>query len=100
LLAGTVLLVGLAIPISALAASIVLPAWLPGLSDSILGAQPGLWYLSRLSGIVAFTLLWLSMLWGLLVTNRLARQWPGVVPAMDCTSTPACSGSGSPSSTG
>lgn len=60
------------------AATVVLPAWLPGLSDSLLGPEPkAFWYLSRASAFVAFGLLWLSMALGLLLTNRLARVWPG-----------------------
>jgi predicted ferric reductase len=80
----TVLLAGLGITIGVLAATIALPTWLPGLSESLLGTQPKVyWYLSRASGLVAFTLIWLSMVWGLLVTGRLARQWPGAAIATD-----------------
>lgn len=35
------------------------------------------WYLSRTSGVVAFVLLWLSTVYGLLLTNRMAKVWPG-----------------------
>ena len=80
----TILLAGLGIALGVLAAAVVLPAWLPGLSQSLLGAQPKVyWYLSRASGLVAFVLIWLSMVWGLLVSNRMARQWPGVAAAVD-----------------
>jgi predicted ferric reductase len=41
------------------------------------------WYLSRTSGIVAFVLLWLSTVYGLLLTNRLAKAWPGGPAAFD-----------------
>jgi len=82
--ARTVWLAGLGITVGALAAAVVLPAWLPGLSDSLLGAQPKVyWYLSRVTGLVAFTLVWLSMVWGVLVTNRMSRSWPGAVTAVD-----------------
>lgn len=80
----TVLLTGLAITAGTLVAAFVLPAWLPGLSDSLLGPQPkAYWYLSRASGLVAFGLIWLSMVWGVLITNRMARLWPGVATAGD-----------------
>lgn len=64
--------------VGALAAVIALPAWLPGLSDSLLGPEPtAYWYLSRSSALTAYVLLWLAMAFGLLMTNRLARAWPG-----------------------
>jgi predicted ferric reductase len=61
-----------------------LPAWLPGLSQSLLGTEPkAYWYLSRSSAFVAYILLWLSMVFGLLMTNKLARVWPGGPAAFD-----------------
>ena len=63
----------------ALAAVIVIPAWLPHLVTSLLGPDPkAYWYLSRGSAFVALSLLWLSMALGLLITNKVARTWPGV----------------------
>ena len=80
----SILLVGAAIGVGVLAAAVALPAWLPGLSDSLLGAEPkAYWYLSRASGLVAFGLMWFSMAWGLLLTSRAARRWPGVASAGD-----------------
>jgi len=80
----TILLTGLAITAGALVAAFVLPAWLPGLSESLLGPEPkAYWYLSRASGLAAFALVWLSMVWGVLLTGRAARRWPGVVSAAD-----------------
>jgi len=79
-----ILLVGVAIGVGVLAAALALPAWLPGLSASLLGAEPkAYWYLSRASGLVAFGLVWFSMAWGLLLTSRAARRWPGVASAGD-----------------
>jgi hypothetical protein len=61
-----------------LAAMAMLPYWLPGLISSVEGPAPkAYWYLSRSSGLVAYALLWQSMVLGLLMTNRLARLWPG-----------------------
>lgn len=69
----------LAMGIGALAAVIVLPAWMPHLAASLLGPDPkAYWYLSRGSAFVALSLLWLSMALGLLITNKMARTWPGV----------------------
>lgn len=62
----------------AFSAIVLLPAWLPGLSESLLGAEPkAYWYLARSSAFVAYLLLWLAMVFGLLITNKLARAWPG-----------------------
>ncbi|MGB9752928.1 hypothetical protein [Roseiflexus castenholzii] len=74
----------LAVILGAFAAIVALPAWLPGLSASLLGAEPkAYWYLSRSSAFVAYILLWLSMVFGLLMTNKLARVWPGGPTAFD-----------------
>ena len=63
----------------ALAAAIVIPTWMPHLVTSLLGPDPkAYWYLSRGSAFVALSLLWLSMALGLLMTNKVARTWPGV----------------------
>ncbi len=39
------------------------------------------WYLSRASGFVSFTILWISMALGLGLTNKMARLWPGAPSA-------------------
>jgi hypothetical protein len=39
------------------------------------------WYLSRASGFISFTLLWISMALGLGITNKMARLWPGAPSA-------------------
>jgi predicted ferric reductase len=49
-----------------------------------LGSEPkAYWYLSRASAMVAYGLLWLSMALGLIITNKLARVWPGGPIAFD-----------------
>lgn len=69
---------------AALAAAIVLPVWLPGLYASLLGEEPkAFWYLARASGVVAYLLLWLAMVAGLLVSNKLARLWNGGPQTVD-----------------
>jgi predicted ferric reductase len=69
----------LAIGIGTLAAVTVLPVWMPRLTASLLGPDPkAYWYLSRGSAFVALSLLWLSMFLGLLMSNKMARLWPGV----------------------
>jgi predicted ferric reductase len=54
------------------------PDMLPGLTNSLLGAEPkAYWYLSRATALTAFFLLWLSMAMGITITNKLAKIWPG-----------------------
>jgi predicted ferric reductase len=80
----TLLLMLLAIAAGVLVATTVLPTWLPGLSASLLGPEPKVyWYLSRSSAIVAYLLLWVSMATSLAISNRLARLWPGGPIAFD-----------------
>jgi predicted ferric reductase len=51
---------------------------------TLLGAEPkGFWYLSRASALASFALLWLATALGLLITNKLARLWPGGPLAFD-----------------
>lgn len=74
----------LAIFVGVLVATWILPIWLPGLTHSIRGEEPKVfWYLSRGSAMVSFVLLWASMALGLVITNRLARLWPGGPAAFD-----------------
>lgn len=69
---------GAAALIGALAAVAVLPVWLPGLSKAVTGTEPKVfWYLSRSSAFVAYILLWASMAFGIAITNKMARLWPG-----------------------
>ena len=58
---------------------IFLPEWLPGLTTSLSGNAPSaFWYLSRGSAITAYFLLWLSMMLGTGITNKLGSLWPGL----------------------
>ncbi len=66
------------------AARILLPHWLPGLSNSVGGEAPKVfWYLSRGSAVIAYLILWVSMVFGLLITNKMSRMWPGAAPAFE-----------------
>lgn len=54
------------------------PDWLSAWVNSIVAPEHKMfWYVTRASGFVALALLWLSMALGLLITNKLARAWPG-----------------------
>lgn len=81
---GTWLALGLAIGLGMLVGVVALWRWLPGLVASVTGPEPkAFWYLSRSSAFAAYGLLWVSMVTGLLLTNRLARLWPGGPTAFD-----------------
>jgi predicted ferric reductase len=80
----TLVIGAVAIIAGTLLSAVALPNFLPGLTASILGNSPKVyWYLSRSSAMVAFILLWMSMTLGLILTNRLARIWPGGLAATD-----------------
>jgi predicted ferric reductase len=80
----TLVTILLAAAAGALAATVILPAWLPGMVDSLLGAEPkAYWYLARSSAFVAYGLLWLAMIFGLMMTSKTARIWPGGPIAFD-----------------
>lgn len=71
-----------AVSLGALGALIVLPDWAPALSKTLIGTDPkAYWYLSRGSAFVALGLLWISMMLGLLITDKMAKSWPGAPAA-------------------
>jgi predicted ferric reductase len=77
------MVISLAIFFGLVAAAYVLPIWLPGIAASFAGSAPKVyWYLSRGTGFVALGLLWVSMMLGVGVTNKMARIWPGLPPAL------------------
>jgi predicted ferric reductase len=83
---GPILMVFLMLAIMAgtLIAAVLLPTWLPDLTTSALGSQPkAYWYLSRGSAVIAFVLLGFSMGFGTIITNKMARVWPGGPRAFD-----------------
>jgi predicted ferric reductase len=58
---------------------LLLQTVLPGMTQSILAAQPKVfWFLSRASAFTAYGLLWFSMVMGVGVTNKMAARWPGL----------------------
>ena len=70
--------------VGALVALVTIPTWVPILGSSLAGTEPKVyWYLSRATGLTAFALLWVSMASGLLISNRMARVWPGAFTAFD-----------------
>jgi len=78
------LLLLLAVAGGTFAAAVILPMWLPGLTQSLLGSNPqAFWFLARASGFAAFVVLWFSTALGLIITNKLARLWNGGPTAVD-----------------
>ena len=78
------LLAAVSIVIGLLLSGIVLPFILPGLINSVLGPEPKVyWYLSRSSAVISYLLLWASMVFGLLLSSRMAKLWPGGFTAND-----------------
>ncbi len=60
------------------AASMLLPDRGIQLAETLAGSTPkAYWYMSRGSAFVALSLLWVSMMLGLLITDKMARNWPG-----------------------
>lgn len=56
----------------------------PGLTNSLFGEEPtAFWYLSRGSGIIAYVLLWLSMMLGTGITNKIGSLFPGLPATID-----------------
>ena len=72
-----------------IAVALVILPLLPGLISNLVysyhsfgGKAPKIyWYLSRASGFVSYTILWISMALGLGITNKMARLWPGAPSA-------------------
>ena len=72
-----------------LALVIATGAFLLGRQDAVgaivaaLAGPHSAWYLSRASAFAAYALLWWSMVWGVTISNRMARVWPGGPTAGD-----------------
>jgi predicted ferric reductase len=79
---GSLISLLLAASLGAVGALIVLPSWAPALTQTLMGTDPkAYWYLSRGSAFVALGLLWISMILGLLITDKMAKSWPGAPAA-------------------
>ena len=76
---GNFTLMLLLVFLTTLITAIFLPEWLPGLTKSLTGTAPSaFWFLSRGSAITAYILLWLSMMLGTGISNKLGSLWPGL----------------------
>jgi predicted ferric reductase len=73
-----------AMVLGVVAALKLVPVFLPAVSFSLAGNEPqAYWFLARASAFVAFTMIAASMVFGLLITNKMARIWPGGAAAVD-----------------
>ncbi len=54
---------------------------MPDLWASAVSGQ-AYWYLARAGGFIAYGLLWLAVVFGLLLTSKAARSWPGAARAL------------------
>ncbi|MDR3576510.1 MAG: hypothetical protein P4L50_21805 [Anaerolineaceae bacterium] len=78
------LIIGLVLAAVLLFVINLLPQWMPALMSSASGSQPKIyWFLSRGSAIAAYWLLWLSVAMGVSISNKMARIWPGILPASE-----------------
>ncbi|MGE5263546.1 MAG: hypothetical protein ACM3S0_09210 [Acidobacteriota bacterium] len=81
---GVAILILFAVAVTTLVMLVALQAWAPALYQSLFGPQrEAYWDLARTSGIVAYLLIWLSVAFGLMITDRIARVWPGGPVAFD-----------------
>ncbi len=81
---GHFLLAIAAVLLGTSAGAVLIPTWAPQLAQTLLGPSPkAYWLLARGSAIVAYLLLWLSMAFGLLITNKVGRSWPGTPATFD-----------------
>lgn len=81
---GTAIFILFAVFVGAVVGVFVIPTWLPGLAASLFGPNPkAYWDLARTSAITGYVLFWISVMLGLLITNRMARVWPGGPTAID-----------------
>lgn len=70
--------------LGALTAAILIPNWLPSITQSVSGTDPkAFWFLSRGSAFSAYFLLWLSMILGTGISNKLSVLWPGLPPTIE-----------------
>ncbi len=75
---------GLGLVVGVAVAWWLIPTYLTSMIQSMTGDQPKVfWYVSRSAGVIAYLLLWLSMVWGLLLTTTIAKRINKVAPIVD-----------------
>ena len=62
----------------------VVPLYVDALVRSLIGDSPkAFWYVARSAGVVAYTLVWLSVVWGLLLSTSLGKAIGKVANVVD-----------------
>lgn len=65
-------------------AAVVVPVYVDGLARSLIGDSPkAYWYVARSAGVVAYALVWLSVVWGLLLSTSLGKTIGKVASFVD-----------------
>ncbi len=65
-------------------AALVVPVYVDGLARSLIGDSPkAYWYVARSAGVVAYALVWLSVVWGLLLSTALGKTIGNVASIVD-----------------
>ena len=63
---------------------LIIPTYVSGIVASFQGENPtAYWYICRAAGIVAYALIWLSIVWGVLLTTNIGKQLGMVAPIVD-----------------
>jgi predicted ferric reductase len=73
-----------AVAIGIFLSAIAIPGLVPGMIFSLTGEEPKVfWLLSRATAIFSFLLLWVSLAFGLVLTGKIAKYFPGTFTAND-----------------
>jgi len=65
-------------------AAVLVPVYVDGLARSLIGDSPkAYWYVARSAGVVAYALVWLSVVWGLLLSTSLGKTIGKVASFVD-----------------
>lgn len=74
-LIAQVLSIGLVLSIGIIGGSYALLMWGEAASELLTATDKHFWYLSRASGVIAYTLFWLAVVFGLLLSTRLGKHF-------------------------
>jgi len=65
-------------------AAVLVPVYVDGLARSLIGDSPkAYWYVAHSAGVVAYALVWLSVVWGLLLSTSLGKTIGKVASFVD-----------------
>lgn len=76
--------IAIGIALGLVIAWLVIPVYVMSTVNTLFGDAPkAYWYLSRSSGVIAYVLLWLSVVWGLLLTTAIGKTLGKVAAIVD-----------------